>query len=312
MTTPEDRLAAIEAQLARLPLPDIATAEEFARREQVRFAHVFETSVPTFRTVVRLRFYGTGVRGHDLAGSLAGDVIAKFIESVKAAGARFRSATPDLLELFLSPNVAPGSTVLELFGAPRPATDPAMDSDIVDTPVDAALGELFNVLDRVDDVTPGDLDAEAGRIDGVLGKHLFALSSELLKGDVDLDIGWERPRGSIVRTNLTRERSRRLRDVLDRDRTVTTPRTGRGELVFVSTEGRIGLRLTGTKRVVMIAATNFGADALRDLWAREVDVAWSETVVSHPQRDTSSTTNTLVTIALATDPPNQMELDDGE
>lgn len=308
MTTPEDRLVMIEARLAELPLPDVSTAEEFTRREHLRFARVFGTAAPAFRTAVRLRFYGPGVSGHDLRGALAGEVIATFTESVKAAGARFKSASPDLLELYLSPTVAPGSTVLELYGSPRPTGDPALGDEIIDTPVDAALGELFGVLNGIDDSAPDGSAAEGGRIDGMLGKHLFALSSELLKGDVDLEIGWERPRGAVMRTNLTRDRSRRLRDVLDRDRIDTAHRTGRGELVSVSTEGRIGIRLAGTKRIVPILAADFDANVLRNLWAREVDAAWTETVVSHPQRDTRSVTNVLERIGPAAEPAFQPEL----
>lgn len=305
MATPDDeRLSELEARFEVLPLPDIASSEELARRERVRFAETFGMGVPTFRTSVMLRFYGTGVPGHDLRTSTAGGVITHFADAVRAAGAKFGDATPESLDLFLSPGVGEGSAVLELYGAPRPsASVPTLGGEILDTPVDAALAELFAVLNDVEARAAAPVAAadDVG-VQGTLGRHLFALSDDLIRGDVDLDIGWQRPRGVVNRTSLTRARARLLRDLLDRERREVVHRVGRGELTYVSTEGRIGLRLFGQRRTLPLSAEGFGVDELRALWAREVEAIWTETTVSHPQRDTSSISNVLDSIRLA--PPH--------
>jgi hypothetical protein len=310
MATPEDRLRQISAALDSIDSPSIGSLEELSRHEAVRFARTFDVSRPAFRTSVQLRFHGQGVAGHDLRGSLAGSVVARFVDAVKAAGA-VQSLKPRDLELFLSPTVGQGSAILELYGAPRPdygGMTPLSD-DIDDTPLDVALGRLFDVFESVD--TSGPIDRSESPVDGVLGKHLFSLSRDLLDGNVDLDLTWERPRGSVRTTELSRDKARHLRDLLDIESTERLPHRELGRLISISTDGQIGVRLTGRTKAIVISAADFNMEALRDLWAREVEVAWTEIVRSHPQREARSISHQLESIhAARTD--SQLELDQGD
>jgi hypothetical protein len=296
MATSEDRVAALEAAIDAAPGPEIFSAEEMERHEAARFADVFGFAAPRFRTVVRIRFHGDGVKGHDLRGSAAGEVIARFTEAVKAAGTKIKDAAPGDLELFLSPTVAPGSTVLELYGAERSASAaPTMDADIVDSPVDGALAHLFKVIDAVDPSRPNDDTV----IDGALGKQLFSLAKDILDSDVDLDLTWQRPKGSIRSTALSRAKARHLRFLLDRETTEDQPRSETGELASISTDGHIGLLIKGRKHPIKIFAEGFDLAALLPLWSKQVHARWIDSTVSHPQRDTKATTHKLVSIVPA-------------
>lgn len=308
MATNEDRLRRLESFIEAADVPTIESETELLRQQSVRAARMFGDTMPIFRTRVALHFDGPAVEVHDLPGSLAGGLIAHFIAAVKAAGASFHHAAPSSLELYLSPSVAPGSTVLELFGAPRPESDTRVGLDeIVDTPVDQALGALFEVLGTVgDDAAPPTSEME---IDGVLGKQLFALSQSLIQGNLDLNVSWETPRGSVTRTDLPRTKARRLRDLLDREHTETTRNEAFGQLVFVSTDQRIGVREAGKKGMVELHADGFTEEDLRALWAKDVTVRWRQETVSHPQRDATKVTRSLESIQPGDVRSGQGELD---
>jgi hypothetical protein len=295
-TSDEERLAALEAAFATVKVAPIGSTEELARSEQARAARHFGFAQPGFRTSVQLRFSGEGVKGHDLNGSIAGSVIAGFTGSVDAAGTQLHLA-PGSTTLFLSPNVTPGSTALEMFSAPVSGEE-RLDLEIDDTPVDQALDKLFAILGEV--INAGADTAAMPEIEGSLGKRLFALAKNLIDGDVDLDLAWTRPRGSSRVTNLSRVTARALRDHLDVDSTTSTERRDRGTLASVSTAGVIGFTPDNRKTAISIAAPDSDTEALRLLWARPVEVVWTETVVSHPQRDDKKVTNQLLSIREAT------------
>jgi len=309
MTTNEERLAALEAALDASPSLQINSAEELARHEQVRFAEEFGFSSPRFRSVVRMRFYGDGVQGHDLRGRAGGDIIARITEAVKAAGSKVKTNSPSDLELFLSPTVLGGSTVIELYGGiPSTAPDdpPTMDASILDSPLDLAIGNLFKVIDGINPESLADTE-----IDGALGRHLFSLTKDLIDSDLDLDLTWQRPRGSIRKTELPRAKSRHLRHLLDRQWQEDIRRDEVGELSYVATDGTIGLVVGGRKRAIQImAGQDVNLSALLPWWSRQVRVVWLDSTVSHPQRESKTTTHHLISIELAqaAEPPDETEI----
>lgn len=308
MATSEERLKALEGRLAGIELPDIQSAEELSRHEAVRAAAMFGERRPQFRSVVRLRFHGPGVDGHDLPGHLAGAVVTKFIDAVRSAGDVIAGVRPGDLNLFLSPTIDPGSTILELYGAPRADTVPGvepMGSEIDDTPVDLAIQRVFEVLDTVDTRPDAQIPEEL-RVEGLFGQRLWQLSKELLAGDVDLDLRWQSPRGRATSVELGRALARTLRDLLDRPTTARRHREADGELITISTDRQISLRPDNAKQAVIIAAGDeHDLEELRGLWARRVHVAWTETVVSHPQRDSTKVTRSLDAIRLRSPEPDQ-------
>ncbi len=302
-TSDEERLAALEAAFATVEVTPVGSTEELARSEQARAARHFGFAQPGFRTSVQLRFSGEGVMGHDLNGSTAGSVIAGFTGSVDAAGTQLHLA-PGSTTLFLSPNVTPGSTVLEMFSAPLSGEE-KLDVEIDDTPVDKALEKLFSIIGDV--INAGADPGAMPEIDGPLGKRLFGLVKNLIDGDVGLDLAWTRPRGSSRAANLSRATARALRDHLDVDSTASTERRERGTLASVSTAGLIGFTPDNRKTPISIAAPDSDTEALRLLWATTVEVVWTETVVSHPQRDNKKVTNHLVSIREATSEDELLE-----
>ena len=287
MAIDEDRLRRLEAALGQVEVPDLRSPDELSRQEAMRFARTFGGEPPVFRTSVLLRFHGDGVRDNDLPAEVGGNVLARFVGTVKAAGASLSAAAGEV-ELFISPNVAPGSTILQLFGSPRidSAADDPLRQEILDTAVDAALTRVFEVLDSLEEDRPAGQQPVLARIGGgQLGQRFFALSNELLDGNVDLDATWQRPAGRVRIARLHRDKSRRLRDLLDDPTTTETGRREPGTLVEISTEGEIGLRLNRSPRsVTPMSATSLDPEVLRGLWARAVEVAWTETTVTHPQR----------------------------
>lgn len=77
----------------------------------------------------------------------------------------------------------------------------------------------------------------------------------------------------------------------------------------MSTAGVIGFTPDNRKAPTSIAAPDSDTEALRLLWATTVEVVWTETVVSHPQRDNKKVTNHLVSIREA---PSEDELPESE
>lgn len=292
----EQRLAGLEEAFAKAPIIPIGSTEELARVEQVRAAGHFGFAQPKFRTAVRLHFSGQGVEGHDLSGSLAGSIIAGFAETVNATGALLHMP-PGSTELFLSPVVTSGSTVLEMFGAPTENSG----SEIRDTPVDAALNRLFEILGSIND-TKAAPTASIAPIEGVLGKRLYSLVGNLLENDIDLDVDWTRPRGSTTSTSLSRAMARVLRDVLDVESIEITGRTEIGTLESVSTTGVIGFIIKGKKSTIRIAASQWDIELLRAAWAKQVELTWAETVTSHPRREEKKIKRELTSIREIAEP----------
>src|ERR1700743_2525157 len=110
----EQRLADLENTFSRVQVSSVESPEELSRAEMARAARHFGFAQPVFRTSVRLRFSGEGVRDHDLDSGPAGAVIAGFSCAVNARAAQLK-IPPGSTGLYLSPVVGEGSAILELF-----------------------------------------------------------------------------------------------------------------------------------------------------------------------------------------------------
>lgn len=288
----EQRLADLEKTFSLVQVSSVESPEELARAEMTRAARHFGFAQPVFRTSVRLRFSGEGIRDHDLDGGLAGAVIAGFSGSVNAVASQLK-IPPGSTGLYLSPVVAAGSTILELFGAPIAPTE-RLDTEIDDTPVDAALSRLFAILDNVNKTAKD--PSRITPIEGVLGKRLFSLVKNLLDGNVDLDVGWTRPCGRTTSTSLSRSTSRILKRVLDTETVESSERRESGVIASISMAGVIGFTIDGKRTVISIAAPDFDTESLRGLWAKRVEVTWLETIIGHPQREEKKITHELISV----------------
>jgi hypothetical protein len=288
----EQRLADLENAFSQVQVSPVESAEELARSEMARAARHFGFAQPVFRTSIRLHFSGDGVRDHDLSSGLAGSVIAGFSGAVSAAASQLK-IPPGSSELYLSPVVAAGSTVLELFGAPLPPAD-KLDTEIDDTPVDKALAHLFVILNDANKATQG--LSHMAPVEGVLGKRLFQLVTNLIENSVDLGVSWTRPRGRTISTSLRRSASLTLQRVLDTETVESSERRESGILATISTAGVIGFTIDGRRSVISIAAPGYDAESLRDLWAKRVEMTWRETIISHPQREEKKITHELISV----------------
>lgn len=303
MTSRDERRARLEAAIASSKAAVVGSVEELDRAESVRFSRTFGTRWPQFRSSISLRFHGSGVQGHDLNGSLAGQVVARLTDAIRVAGTQVKGTAADF-DLFLSPTIGLGSTVLELFGRPfedpQAVTSTPLIDDIRDTPIDGAIRVLLETLESIDVSTPiSDLQTRGGRIDGAFGKHLFSLARLLLDGEVDLGLTWVRPSGASRAVEFDRPRARHLRDLLDVETIEVERDEGAGELASISTDGVLTVKLEAPRRLLTIRADNFEQERLRRLWAKRVQIAWRATIESHPQRDSVKTTYELESIVEA-------------
>ncbi|BBY41814.1 hypothetical protein [Mycolicibacterium celeriflavum] len=293
----DDRLARFEARLAQLPDPHVFSAEELERAEQARAARHFGFAQPVFRTSVKLRFSGDAVVGHDLNSVIAGAVIGGVTEVVEAAAQEVK-VPKDSAQLFLSPVVSPGSTVLELFGPPMPQPDQEkLDTEIDDGPTDIALSHVFALLDTVNMKSLGTVGDSELEVSSRLGSKLFTLSNELIEFGVDLGLVWTRPRGTRRQADFTRSTAHGFRALLDYEQTERVPKTETGVLAHISTDGTIGFTY-GAKRDkrITLDGSNIDAELLRSLWASEVTLSWIEETTTHPRRRATNTERTAMSV----------------
>lgn len=293
----EDRLARLEARIASREQPNITSAEELGRSEAARAAWHFGFDAPAYRTSVKLRFFGEGVKGNDLRGSIAGALIGGVSEVVDAA-AKTVKMPKEFAELYLSPVVSPGSTVIELFGPElaRPAQG-KLDSELDDTPMDSIISYVFALLKRVNSVSLEELAGVDIEISKQLGKKLFTLSQEIIDSQVDMSIIWTRPRGTSRTEDFTRATAAGFRALLDVEKVETVSRTEQGTLKQISTEGKIGFEYQDSKkkaRTITLDNEALDDEQLRGLWAREVRLSWTEQTTSHPRRPSTKVVRTVV------------------
>lgn len=289
------RVARLEERRASRPRREITSVEELSRSESARAAWHFGFDAPAFRTSVKLRFFGEGVKGNDLRGSIAGALIGGVSEVVDAA-AKTVKMPQKYSELYLSPVVSPGSTIIELFG-PEPDVAPqsTLDSEIVDTPMDSIISYVFALLNKVNSVSLEDLAGSDIEISARLGRKLFVLSKDLIDSDVDMSITWTRPRGTSETADFTRNTAQGFRALLDAEKTETVSRTERGKLKQISTDGQVGFEYHEKDKLRTITLNNEAIEdeQLRGLWASEVLLSWTETTTSHPRRSYTRAVRTV-------------------
>lgn len=304
----DERLARLEAALAEDPDPDVKSAEEFDRSEQTRASRLFGFAQPSFRTSIKLRFSGEGVKGYDLNGTTAGAVIGGISDVVDAAAQDIK-VPKGTTQLFLSPVVAPGSAILELFGPPpaQPAQE-KLDTEIDDGPTDAAIARVFALLEAINTQTLGKVATAEIEMSSRLGSKLFSLSNSLIENQVDLGLTWTTPRGRQKQASFDRSTAHGFRALLDVETVDAVTVTERGILSSISTDGTI--RFTyGDKRDKSVAldGADLAQEDLRDLWAREVSMTWIETTTSHPRRGQTDIARFATAVelpaALGEDPP---------
>lgn len=294
-----ERLRALEALFEEIEDPEIESVEELSRAEDARAARHFGFAQPQFRTSVQLRFTGEGVKGHDLNGGTAAGVIAGFTGAVDAVRADKR-LPPGSANLYLSPTVSPGSTILELFGEANASTE-KLDTEIDDTPVDQAIAGLFDVLAQP---IGSEENGDGFEIEASVGKRLYSLSKSLIDGSVDLELSWTRPRGTRASVSFYRSSARALREFLDRETVIEQSWVSLGRLETISTNGFIEFREESSRVSMTIDATSVESpERLRSLWAQDVVASWTDTTTRHPMRDDTKVVRTLVAINPAANSP---------
>lgn len=294
-TAREERLAALRARANQIDYPDILSVSELARSEEARVSRHFGFAQPAFRTSLSMRFTGEGVNGHDLRGSIAGEVVGGVTAAVEAA-AGDRKLPPASAELFLSPVVLPGSTILELFAkrVERNQQQEHIDTEIDDSPADVAISHLFTLLDTVNETPLGEMAGSDIEVGSRLGQKLFNLSNSLIDSEVDLELSWTRPRGRVRGADFSRQTANGFRALLDKETTERERVTEAGTLEHISTDGTIGFSFDG--RLVKVDGSGLDAELLRSLWAQTVELQWNEVTISHARRAQSKTAREAVSI----------------
>lgn len=287
----DDLFRSIEAAADREARPMSVT--ELARSEAVAAARSHGFAKPRFRTSVALHFSGPGVVGHDLAGGTASTVIASF-DALIAASAIDLHLSPGSADLFLSPEVLPGSTVLHLFGR-EPNGGDTLDAEIDDTPTDKAVGHALDVMGSL-------TSRQSESVSGRLGSKLYQLADSLLRGRVDLDVTWTRPRGSATSEALSLGDAAYIHSMLDSaiDETKSVS-DQRGVVETIdAVKHAFGLRVGKSRHV--IDASEDESELLREAWGRTVIASWIEKKTTFPRRGKEEITRTLSALEIVGDP----------
>ncbi|ANI39573.1 hypothetical protein MYVA_2395 [Mycolicibacterium vaccae 95051] len=136
---------------------------------------------------------------------------------------------------------------------------------------------------------------------------LFTLSKDLIDSQVDMTIIWTRPRGTSRTENFTRATAAGFRALLDVEKTESVPRTEQGKLKQISTDGQIGFEYVEKNnkfRFITLDNDTIGEEDLRDLWATEVLLSWTEDTTSHPRRTYTKVTRTVTGVERVVQPPS--------
>jgi len=244
---------------------------------------------------VDLRVHGDGVNGHDLDAGVAGSLLVHFSELVTEVANRSRSIR-HAPRLFLSPEVAAGSTILTVFGSPLERPQDEEPLRVFESPLDQTMVQVFGVLDRV-----AGLDDESRATDIQLERHVgdrvFGLANELLDHELDLDVNWTRVTGVSKAAVFDRPAAKRVRSVLDRPIEVVNTWTDAGILTAISLDGMIRVRVSGRKwSVVEVEAPETELENLRQLFGREVTITYRRVAIRHPSRSRDDVRHEFVEI----------------
>ena len=309
MATDEERAARVEALLAAAETVEFGDTEELMRYQARSAFDALGVAAPASPSSVSLRFDGPPIVANSAPAELASTIIDRFQRAVRASARLVRgNPPPSAFDLFLSPQVRPGSTVFQLFARPEPVdvTGQLASTTGTDGAFDNAVEALFGVLEDVDPADPHPL-SQIGSGEAELGKHLFTMSKLLVDNNVDLDLTLRRASGRAQTASLHRDRARTLRDLLDVETTDVRPMTRIGVLRAISLAGVVEVDVE--RGSVTKITVDGDVEAYRDLFARRVLVEWIETRVSHPQRDAEKVTRELRSLRIAGD-ADHLEFDD--
>lgn len=264
---------------------DLGPASE-AELERITADHAAEilgVPRPPRRTAIDLRIHGAGVDGHDVDLSVAGVLLQQFAALVKEVAARTRRIRT-APRMFISPNVRPGSTILTVFGSPLEPPPEDEPLNVIETPLDRTMVEVFAVFAKVRGLTDTSQPADMN-LNRHVGDRVFGLANDLLDNELDLDINWTRFSGRSEATSIDRATARRVKAVLDRPVSKSDVWNDPGRLVSISTDGSIRVEIVGRKwRVVDVVAPTSELENLRGLFGSEVRLRYRRTVTRHPSR----------------------------
>lgn len=283
MATAEDYMRELDEAIAAHGDPGPLTVAGAQRKSAYRMAAAFDLELPPMRTAIDLRVFGDGVLNHDLDAGLAGLLLMKFSHLVTEVAARTRNITT-APRLFISPQVKPGSTIMTVFGSEIPRPTEANPLEVVETPLDRTMVEVFSVFKKVSSLTDHSKPTDI-QLNRNVGDQVFGLANELIDNGLDLDITWTRATGMSQATTFDRPIAKRVRAVLDRPIEERREWEDPGLLTSISLDGTIRVNVTGRKwRVVEMEVPPSQLERLPALFGKEVRVRYRRTSTRHSSR----------------------------
>lgn len=283
MATAEEYMRELDQAIAAQGDAGPLTIAGAQRKSAERMANVFGLHLPPLRTAIDLRVFGDGVLNHDLDAGLAGQLLIKFSHLVAEVASKTKHIR-HAPRLFVSPEVKPGSTIMTLFGAEfaRPGDDNPLE--IMETPLDQTMVEVFSVFKKVSGLTDESKQTDI-KLNRNVGDQVFALANELIDNGLDLDITWTRAIGTSQATTFDRPIAKRVRTVLDRPIEDRREWSDPGVLTAISTDGEIRVKVSGRQwRIVEMEVPASELERLPALFGKEVRVKYWRTSIKHPSR----------------------------
>lgn len=279
-------------------------------------AEVSEMSVRAHRAIVqgiygkeptelRVRLHGDGVVGHQVPADQAGAVLKQTQLVVRWIGARLRNlsdekqmpakkgdrlAVKDATRLFLRPQFGAGSLIFDLVGADHASRVGDDDqgqvvdgASQVEALLDRALLELLSIVDSSEADSPealGELSKYVARMGPRVAAQLKQLSTHVTDEEINIELRWRSPRGSHMRSNLTRRGALAIKDAVDRNKVRTDEVYITGMLETVST-GKDKVRIETPEEPFKMAVDAELGVTLGNLLHREVTARVERTTTWH-------------------------------
>lgn len=285
MDTADEIIQRINSQIEAEGEPTPISSEEFSRRQQILTASKMGFSRPIFRSSIGLRFMKRGRQSQDLDAKVGSAIITHVTNLVEQAWSQVHQGSGSV-RVLLSPTVLPGSTIITLYGEPRPAIngEELFPNEIRDTSLDLAMDSLFKSVEKVSD-SREDIELSQLQISGQMGKKLFTFANELISQDIELDMTWTKPSGKSSVESFTFERLIHIKSVLDKEVETTRPRTEYGIVQNIDIDGSFKLKPESDRRsIISLKVPLLQLEELRALWGERVEVVFTEKFISHPQR----------------------------
>jgi hypothetical protein len=292
----EERARAIRERIASIAPQPAEYPEDFQR--SARDAQIFAATgkFPIHSSALRVRLFGAGVINHDVPVNTATAVLAALQGAVTATGEAVRRqgalpsksadaqrVTADATELYLSPEIAPGSVVFFLETKDARSQDNIVAVD-VESLLDVATDRLFALLSLADsgDVAErSELETELRELGSRAASKVASLATAAIENEVELDLSLQTPIGRRSSGHLTARGSFALQRAFSQasDRVERTRLMGRLRTV---SDGKDKLRMTveALGDIRLVAEPNVGANLGNLLGQRiaadvEVTVKWT-------------------------------------